>query len=143
MRLTLWNTDRRGYRGFPMRNGAQILLIASLAVVPFAARACEVDHFNFVWGSDVNPHMALRTTETCRFGFRVSSRGHMDSMAMTQTPQHGSLSPVDATHWVYKPARGFTGQDIVSIKASGNQMSSSRHISSGDTTINWTVDVSP
>ena len=117
-------------------------LVFSLVLVPAAARACEVDRFNFVWGSDTSSHIAVRSAESCRFGFRVNSRGHMDSVTLTQTPQHGTLSAVDATHWVYKAAHGYAGPDMIIVKASGNRMGN-RHISSGDTSISWAVDVSP
>ena len=111
-------------------------------LLPTLASACEVDHFNFVWGSDAGTHMGVRNAESCKFGIKVSSRGHMDSLAVVQPPQHGTLTQVDGTHWMYRPARGYTGQDSITVKASGNQMGN-RRISSGDTNITWAVDVTP
>ena len=116
--------------------------MVSLTLLSSAASACQVDAFNFVWGSDSASHIALRNAESCKFGFRVSKRGHLASVAVTQSPQHGTLSPADPTHWIYKPARGYTGQDVISVKASGDQMGNKR-ISSGDTNLEWTVEVTP
>ena len=116
-------------------------LLSALAFSPGLAQACEVDHFNFVWGSDSSSHMAVRNSESCKFGFKVGSRSHMSDMSITQPPQHGTLSAVDQTHWIYHPARGYTGQDQVSVKLSGDFMGN-RGTRSGDSTITWAVDVS-
>lgn len=113
----------------------------SMLLVPGAAHACHVDNFNFVWGSDTETRMTLQGTESCRFGFKASSRSAVRGVAVVRPPQHGSISQVDPSHWTYKPSRGFQGTDQMIVKVTGQRMTGKR-VYQGDTNITYAVDVS-
>ena len=117
-------------------------IAAACGFVSTSANACQTDPYYFKWGTDSSSHMAVRTGESCKFGFNVNAKSHMDSVAVAQPPQHGTLQQVDPTHWMYRPARGYAGQDQMVIKASGSFMGG-RGVLSGESAITWAVDVSP
>ena len=125
-----------------MKRVAALGAIVGGVLAAGGAQACNGDPFSLNWGNTTEVGMRVRASENCRFGFKVGGANHLDSVAITQAPQHGTLTQADRSHFFYQPSDGYTGPDVLKLTASGDMMGN-RHIYSGDMTVTYDIRVSP
>ncbi len=122
---------------------AMKLIVAVVLITgasPAFAANCVVQPFSYIFGADIDAHMAVKTGLPCRFGLNAQSK--LQSSKIEQNASSGTVIGADDRHWIYRSRPGFSGKDSFVVLISGDSVRRSRIIS-GETKISVDVDVSP
>ena len=119
--------------------GSIFLILISFGCSRGYAADCHVDHYNFVFGSDAQTIMTVKTGKVCTSGFTFRGGG-LQSMQVQQAAQNG-VAAVSVQRLAYKPNPGFVGHDSFVIKVTGETMG--RIVHRGETNIMFNVSVVP
>ena len=82
------------------------------------AQACNGDAFSLQWGNASEVQMRVKENENCRFGLKIGGASHLESMVVSQAPQHGTIKQIDRSHFTYHPSSNYTGPDV--LQSHGN-----------------------
>ncbi len=130
-------------RGF---HAAFILGLAA-AASPASAAGCHVDSFSFIFGSDAQTHMTVKSGQLCnvsmRMGLRMRSAnvGGPSDVSVAEQAAHGVASTPDLQNWNYVSRPGYVGKDRFVIQETGEVMA--RYVYSGTSHFTVDVDVMP
>ena len=107
-----------------------------------SAQACKGEPVSLNFGNSTDVRMWARASENCRFGLKIGGPNHVESVVISQAPQHGTIRQDDRSHFIYRPSSGYAGPDVIRITATGERMGN-RHIWSGDIDLTYNVTVVP
>ena len=107
------------------------------------AKDCHVDHFNFVFGQDIQVHMDASSGKACFIN--INAGASIDSGDLSQPASNGKATMLTPHRFGYQSKGGFSGRDHFAVALSGTgYVGRGRHIPvSGTTKIDVDVAVAP
>jgi len=121
-----------------------VFALACMPAVPALASDCEVDHFSFVWGTDTQTHMTVKSGKSCKISVKLGRGSGMRSSEVSQPAQNGTVASNQALSWQYRSRTGYTGKDAFVVQASGESMGGrGTSVHTGTTNLAVDVDVVP
>ena len=125
-----------------MRTFACAILLMTCSSYSFA-KDCNVEHFNFVFGQDLQVHMDAKSGKPCFININAGTS--VESGNLVQAAASGSATMPNPHHFGYVSKAGFSGSDHFAVALTGTGfVGRGRHVPvSGTTKIDVDVAVAP
>ena len=115
---------------------------------PALAADCRIDHFSFVFGSDSQTHMVVKSGRLCTISMRMGLAyrsayvGGPGAVAVSTPASHGVATTPTLQTWTYVSQAGYVGKDHFVFDETGEVMTT-RQVIRGTSHIDVDVDVVP
>ncbi len=115
---------------------------------PALAGDCRFDRFSFVFGSDAQTHMVVRSGRLCTISMRMGLAyrsayvGGPGAVSVSTPASHGVASTPTLQTWTYVSQKGYVGKDHFVFDETGEVMTT-RRVLRGTSHIDVDVDVVP
>ena len=115
---------------------------------PALAGDCRIEHFEFVFGSDAQTHMVVKSGRLCSISMRMGLAyrsayvGGPGTVSVSTPASHGLASTPTLQTWAYISQPGYVGKDHFVFDETGEVMTT-RRVARGTSHIDVDVDVVP
>ncbi len=128
------------------RYAVAILMVGTAG--PALASDCRIQNFQFVFGSDAQTRMVVRSGRLCKISMQMGLTyqqayvGGPGAISVSMPASHGVASTPTLQTWSYVSQPGYVGKDHFVFDESGEVMTT-RRVLRGTSHIDVDVDVVP
>ena len=130
-----------------LRRCAIAVIMVAMATPALAAN-CQIEHFEFVFGTDAQTRMVVKSGRLCTISMRMGLAyrsayvGGPGAISVSTPASHGVASTPTLQSWAYVSQPGYVGKDHFVFDETGEVMTT-RRVVRGTSHIDVDVDVVP